>query len=129
MYILYCFLQYFLLPVLSPIKKVSSICFPQRLKGANLLEEIHGVLKNWIKGQLFGFLFIAKLTGLGLWIIGWPMIVTLALISGLLNFIPNFGPVIALIPAGLIGLLQNTTTAILVLCLYTFIQLVQSAVT
>ena len=98
-------------------------------EGVHLLDEIHDVLKNWIKGQLFGFLFIAVLTGLGLWIIGMPMILTLALIAGLLNFIPNFGPVIALIPAGLIGLLQNTTTAILVLCLYTFIQLVQSAVT
>lgn len=98
-------------------------------KGANLLDEIHNVLKNWIKGQLFGFLFIAVLTGLGLWAIGMPMILTLALIAGLLNFIPNFGPIIALIPAGLIGLTQGTTTAILVLCLYTIIQVVQSAVT
>ncbi|MEO5500987.1 MAG: AI-2E family transporter, partial [Ginsengibacter sp.] len=98
-------------------------------EGVHLLDEIHDVLKNWIKGQLFGFLFIAVLTGLGLWIIGMPMILTLALIAGLLNFIPNFGPVIALIPAGLIGLSQSTTTAILVLCLFTFIQLVQSAVT
>ena len=104
---------------------------PQKAKdkGALLLDEIHDVLKNWIKGQLFGFLFIAVLTGLGLWVIGMPMILTLALIAGLLNFIPNFGPIIALVPAGLIGLTQGTTTAILVLCLYTFIQLVQSAVT
>ena len=98
-------------------------------KGAELLDEIHNVLKNWIKGQLFGFLFIAVLTGLGLWVVGMPLILTLALIAGLLNFVPNFGPIIALIPAGLIGLMQGTTTAILVLCLYTFIQAVQSAVT
>ena len=98
-------------------------------KGAQLMDEIHSVLKNWIKGQLFGFLFIAVLTALGLWAIGMPLILTLALIAGLLNFIPNFGPIIALIPAGLIGLSQGTTTAILVLCLYTFIQIVQSAVT
>ncbi|MEO8109431.1 MAG: AI-2E family transporter [Ginsengibacter sp.] len=98
-------------------------------KGASLLDEIHKVLKNWIKGQLFGFLFIAVLTGLGLWALGMPLILTLALIAGLLNFIPNFGPIIALVPAGLIGLMQGTTTAILVLCLYTLIQVVQSAVT
>lgn len=98
-------------------------------KGVHVLDEIHEVLKNWIKGQLFGFLFIAILTALGLWAIGMPLILTLALIAGLLNFIPNFGPIIALIPAGLIGLTQGTTTAILVLCLYTFIQIVQSAVT
>ncbi len=98
-------------------------------KGAELLDEIHNLLKNWIKGQLFGFFFIAVLTGLGLWVVGMPLILTLALIAGLLNFVPNFGPIIALIPAGLIGLMQGTTTAILVLCLYTFIQAVQSAVT
>jgi predicted PurR-regulated permease PerM len=98
-------------------------------KGAALLDQIRNVLKNWIKGQLFGFVFIALLTALGLWAIGMPLILTLALIAGLLNFIPNFGPIIALIPAGLIGLTQGTSTAILVLCLYTLIQVVQSAVT
>jgi predicted PurR-regulated permease PerM len=97
--------------------------------GAELLNEIHSVLRNWIKGQLFGFIFIAVLTGLGLWIIGMPLILTLALIAGLLNFVPNFGPIIALVPACLVGLMQGPTTAILVLCLYTVIQAVQSAVT
>ncbi len=98
-------------------------------EGADVLDEIHNVLKNWIKGQLFGFVFIAVLTALGLWAIGMPLILTLALIAGLLNFIPNFGPIIALVPAGLIGLMQGTTTLIFVLCLYTLIQVVQSAVT
>ena len=98
-------------------------------KGESLLDELYSVLKKWIKGQLFGFLFIAILSGLGLWILGMPMIITLALIAGILNFIPNFGPIIALIPAGLLGLMQGTTTAILVISLYTFIQVIQSAVT
>lgn len=98
-------------------------------KGVDLLNEIHTVLKNWVKGQLFGFVFIAILTGLGLWAIGMPMILVLALIAGLLNFIPNFGPVIALIPAILIALSQGSTTAFLVLGLYTLIQIIQSAVT
>ncbi len=98
-------------------------------KAAKLLDTIHNVLKNWIKGQLFGFMFIAVLTGLGLWAMGMPLVLTLALIAGLLNFIPNFGPIIALIPAVLIGLMQGTTTVILILCLYTLIQVVQSAVT
>ena len=95
----------------------------------NLLNEIHTILKNWIKGQLFGFMFIAVLTGLALWAIGMPLVLTLALIAGLLNFIPNFGPIIALVPAVLIALTMGSTTAILVVTLYTFIQIIQSAVT
>lgn len=94
-----------------------------------LLNELNKVLSNWLKGQLFGFAFIAVLTGLGLWAIGMPLILTLALIAGLLNFIPNFGPLIALVPAVLLALMQGTTTAIMVVCLYTGIQIVQSAVT
>ncbi len=98
-------------------------------QGESLLDELHKVLKDWIKGQLFGVLFIAVLTGLGLWIIGMPLILTLALIAGLMNFIPNFGPIIALVPAFLLALMQGSTTALIVVCLYTGIQIVQSAVT
>ncbi len=98
-------------------------------KGANVLDQIHKILKNWIKGELFGFLFIAVLSGLGLWALGMPLVLTLALIAGLLNLIPNFGPIIALVPAVLIALTIGTTTALLVVCLYTFIQIVQSGVT
>lgn len=104
---------------------------PTRAKAQarNLLAELHQVLSNWLKGQIFGFVFIALLTGLGLWIIGMPLVLTLALIAGLLNFIPNFGPIIALVPAVLLALMQGTGTALLVVGLYTLIQVVQSAVT
>lgn len=98
-------------------------------QGKDLLDKIHEVLKNWIKGQLFGFMFIAVLTGIGLWLLGMPLILTLALVAGLMNFIPNFGPIIALVPAFLLALMQGTTTALMVIGLYTGIQIVQSAVT
>lgn len=105
--------------------------FPPKAKerGNELLSQLKELLKNWLKGQIFGFFFIAVLTGIGLWALGMPLVLTLALIAGLLNFIPNFGPVIALVPAVLIALTIGQTTAILVACLYTFIQVVQSAVT
>lgn len=96
---------------------------------ADLWDRIHKLLKNWLKGQIFGFFFIAVLSGVGLWILGMPLVLTLALVAGLLNFIPNFGPLIALVPAVLLGLMQGPNTALLVLGLYTFIQIVQSAVT
>lgn len=95
----------------------------------DLLNKYHEDLKNWLKGQILGFLFIAILTGLGLWALGMPMILTLALIAGMLNVIPNFGPVIALVPAFLIGLMQGLDIALLTIVLYTLIQTVQTAVT
>lgn len=98
-------------------------------KGDELINEISTVLKKWLKGQIIGFFFIAVLTGIGLLIIGMPLVLTLALIAGLLNFIPNFGPIIALIPGALLALMQGPTMAIIVICMYTFIQIIQSAVT
>lgn len=98
-------------------------------KGDKLLGELVVVLKKWLKGQIIGFFFIAILTGIGLWIVGMPMVLALALLAGLLNFIPNFGPIIALIPGVLLALMQGPTTAIIVACLYTFVQIIQSAVT
>ena len=95
----------------------------------NLWNEIHQVLKNWLKGQIFGFFFIAILTGLGLWLLGMPLVLALALVAGLLNFIPNFGPLIALIPAALLGLMQGPNTALLIVGLFTLIQIIQSTVT
>lgn len=95
----------------------------------NLWDKIHKLLKNWLKGQIFGFFFIAILSGLGLWLLGMPLVLTLALIAGLMNFIPNFGPLIALVPAVLLGLMQGPNTALLVVGLYTLIQIIQSAVT
>jgi len=98
-------------------------------KGDKLLEELLVVLKKWLKGQIIGFFVIAILTGVGLWIVGMPMVLALALIAGLLNFIPNFGPIIALIPGVLLALMQGPTTALIVACIYTFVQIVQSSVT
>ena len=98
-------------------------------KGNELINELGSVLKKWLKGQIIGFFFIAVLTGICLLIIGMPLVLTLALIAGLLNLIPNFGPIIALVPAVLIGFMQSPTTAIIIICMYTFIQIVQTGVT
>lgn len=98
-------------------------------KGDKLLDELNTVLKKWIKSQIIGFFFIAVFTGIGLWILGMPLILTLALIAGILNFIPNFGPLIALIPAILLGLMQSPSTALIVACIYIGVQIIQSSVT
>jgi predicted PurR-regulated permease PerM len=71
--------------------------------------------KKWLQRKFFCF-FIAVLA-LGLWILGLPLILTLALIAGLSNFVPNFGPVIAAIPAILLGLTLGTSVAVFVACL------------
>jgi predicted PurR-regulated permease PerM len=92
-----------------------------------LLNRIATTLTKWLKGQLFAMLVVAVLTAIGLSILGMPMAFALALIAGVLNFIPNFGPIIAMVPAVLIALTVDTTTAILVAALYIVVQVIESS--
>jgi predicted PurR-regulated permease PerM len=66
------------------------------------------------------------LTAIGLVILGVPMWLALAIIAGLLNFIPNFGPLIAMIPAVLVALMQSPSTAAIVAGMYIIIQVLES---
>lgn len=99
-----------------------------KAKGTELLEKTGTMLKKWLKGQIFGIICIAVLTAIGLLIMGMPLVLTLALIAGLLNFVPNFGPLIALIPAALIALMKSPSTAIIIVCMYTGVQIIQNSI-
>ena len=98
----------------------------QRPQGENLLQTLSESLKKWLKGKLFAMLVVAVLTAIGLLIIGVPMWLALALIAGVLNFIPNFGPLIAMVPAILVALVDGPATAGFVAGLYILIQFVES---
>jgi predicted PurR-regulated permease PerM len=95
-------------------------------KANEVLEGIASNLKKWLKGKLFAMLVVFVLTAIGLLIIGMPMWLVLALIAGLLNFIPNFGPLIALIPAVLVAMMQGSGTVFWVVALYMVVQAAES---
>lgn len=98
-------------------------------KSKQILKTIHSKFKGWIKGKIIAFFIISIFTGVALWILGMPLVLTLALIAGLLNFVPNFGPIIALIPAVLVAFTQGGNMVWWVIGLYTAVQILQSAVT
>ena len=83
-------------------------------------------LKKWLKGQLFAMLIVFVLTAIGLLIIGIPLWLVLALVAGILNFIPNFGPMIAMVPAILVALMESPTKAAFVAGLYILVQVAES---
>ena len=79
-------------------------------------------LWHWLGGR-FGLMILnGGLTALGLWLLGVPLAPTLGLIAGLLNFVPNFGPWIAAVPAVLIAFLQSPQQALYVALLYLILQ-------
>ena len=55
---------------------------------------------------------VGLLTGIGLWLVGVPSAFALGLLAGLMEFIPFVGPWLSGIPALMIALGVDTSTAL-----------------
>lgn len=97
-----------------------------RGKADDVLDHLGRSMKQWILGKIFAMFVVFVLTAIGLKILGMPMWLALAIIAGFLNFIPNFGPLIAMIPAVLVALSQGPQTAFIVVGLYMLVQFLES---
>lgn len=59
-----------------------------RASAAETFDAISVSLRNWLKGQALGMLFVGFATGLGLWLAGVPAAWAIGLIAGLAEFVP-----------------------------------------
>jgi predicted PurR-regulated permease PerM len=98
----------------------------RRERAREVLNAIGETLRWWLVGKFCSMIIIGILTTVGLWALGVPLFLTLGLFAAVTSFIPNFGPIIAVIPASLIALANNPITALYVFPLYYFIQVVES---
>jgi predicted PurR-regulated permease PerM len=71
---------------------------------------------------------IGVMVGLGLWLLGVPFAFALALIAGLLEFIPYVGPILSAVPALLVALAETPELALYVLMLYIGVQSIEGYV-
>lgn len=100
----------------------------RRAQAAEALNATGETLRWWIVGTLSSMTVVAVLTTTGLLLLGMPLAFTLGLLAGLLAFIPNLGPVISLLPALLIALLQGPWMVLWVAVLYLSVQTVETYV-
>lgn len=105
---------------------VSLVPAEGRKRAAGLTNMLGDHLKKWLKGKLFSMFVVAVLTAIGLLILGLPAWLALGLLAGLLSFVPNFGPVMSVIPAVLLGFMDGPVTAGLVVGLYALVQALES---
>jgi predicted PurR-regulated permease PerM len=101
---------------------------PHRPRAREVLEALGDVLWWWLVGQFVAMAFIGLVTGVTVWALGVPLALTLGILAALLNFIPNFGPVLSAVPAALLALLVGPMTAVWVIVAYAAIQLLQNHV-
>ena len=107
---------------------------PYQVEYQTLLNKILSVWSSFFRGQLTVSLILSLLTWIGATAIGLPGAFILALTAGVLALIPSLGPVLSLIPALIVAMVQgstyipvsNFTFALIVLGLYILIQQIES---
>jgi predicted PurR-regulated permease PerM len=98
----------------------------ERERIREVVSAVGSTLQRWLIGRVIGMVVIGLLTTLGLWLLGIPLALILGLLAGLSEFVPYIGPLVALVPALLLGLLEGPTTALYILLLFSGIQLLES---
>lgn len=90
------------------------------------LDESAQSLRRWMVGTLINMVLVGLLIWIGLLIVGIPAALALAVIAGILEFIPIVGPIIASIPAIAVGLTDSPMTALWVTVVYIVVQQIES---
>ncbi len=97
-----------------------------RRRAKLILTKCGYALSSWMVGVLISSICVAILAGIGLSILGVKLVIANALLAGMLNIIPNVGPVISTIFPMSVALLEEPWKAVAVLGMYIVIQNLES---
>ncbi|NJL40565.1 MAG: AI-2E family transporter [Leptolyngbyaceae cyanobacterium SM1_4_3] len=126
------FLAITIMLLLDPLqyRRVFVMAFPAfyRRRVEEILDQCEHSLVGWSRGTLLAMVAIAIVSYIGLLILGVPLPLVNALIAGLLEFIPNIGPTLSIIPPTLLALLDAPWKAVGVIVLYLLIQQFESLI-
>jgi predicted PurR-regulated permease PerM len=100
-----------------------------RPRWTRLYDEAGANLQMWVVGKACTMLGIGVATYIGLTLLGVPGALALAAFAGLMEFIPNFGPTLAALPAVVAAFSVRPVMALYVAIFYFALQQVQNAIT
>jgi predicted PurR-regulated permease PerM len=115
---------------------ISALPDAYQVEAIELLRRIGKVWSGFFRGQVTLMIIIGVVVWIGLLALGVPGAMSLAIIAGLLEVIPNLGPVVATIPAVIVALLQGSTylpvnnfvLALLVIGFYVLVQQLENSI-
>jgi predicted PurR-regulated permease PerM len=93
-----------------------------RARAMEVLDTLRDRLRQWLVARLLAMLAIGVITAIGLTVLRVKAAGALALLAGLLEIIPFFGPLASAIPAIAIALTDSPQKAIAVIVLCTLVQ-------
>lgn len=92
----------------------------------DLVSRIQNQMGRWLIGQAGLVLTIFCLNYVALYFLKVPYALVLAFFGGIMEIIPYVGPILAVIPAALVGLTISPFTALLVVILFIIIQQIEN---
>lgn len=98
----------------------------QKSEVRRILQEIDATISSYIQGQGLICLFVGLLCLITFLIIGLDYALLLAIIAGITNIIPYFGPWIGSVPAVIVGLFMSPLTALITIIAVIIIQQIES---
>jgi predicted PurR-regulated permease PerM len=101
----------------------------QRPTTRRVMDRVGHDLWGWLVGQFLDMLVVGALCGIGLWLLGMPLVFILALIAATTNFVPYIGAIAGAVPAVLIALSMGWQQALYVALLYLGVQTFEGNVT
>jgi predicted PurR-regulated permease PerM len=96
-----------------------------RDRAQSFIEQSGSLLRAWLSTQLLVVLMNAVAGGLGLWFLGVDGAAALAMLGGLLSFIPYIGTIVAMLIGALAALAQGPTYAFYVLMVFGLVSVVE----
>ena len=94
----------------------------RRARAREILRQLGDALRGWLFGQMIDMAIVAVLIGSGLLLLGIPLALPLAVLAGLLNFVPYIGAIAGAVPAVLIAFGQTPTDGLWVALLFIGVQ-------
>lgn len=91
-----------------------------------VLFAVIATLRRWLLGKLLSMTVVGVLTFAGLAWLDVPLALTFALMAAALAFIPNFGPILSVIPPALIVFADDPQRSVEVIVLYLVVQTIES---
>ena len=91
-----------------------------------VFDEAADALWHWTIARLASMAIVGTMTGVGLALLGIPMAITFGILTGLLVFVPNIGPVLAVLPPTLIAFTKGGYWPLYVVAFFIAMEFVES---
>jgi len=95
-----------------------------RGRARQIVEKLEIALRNFLQAQVLLMALTGVSTAIGLALLGIPLAGALGTLTGLFSFVPNFGPLAALVPIVAVTLLNAPAKFLSVIAVYYGLQLV-----